>query len=397
MQELVSVIIPVYNRQDTISRAVESVLQQTYKNIEIIVVDDGSTDGTITILKSYSDPRIRILFQDHKGACVARNSGINEAKGFYIAFQDSDDEWMPDKLWKQIAYMKDNQFPICYCPFELHDSCISMFPPDYLLRDKYERDIITVLKNESVISTQTLILEKSILDDVGKFDSEMPRFQDYELIIRIVQKYKIGYCAEILVKVYRQKICITHDDSAKREAIYQLLRKHKDFFDRSGLLKLIILSIEFFGIEYIDINYLMKVQEVSGLSASEFWKVVIEFLHEKFFPLIALQKQQYDKFERELQTEQFAIYGAGTYAKKILNILLAKNLKPKCFLISGTLETKQYIQGIPVENPQREYRDMPILIGVNLKIQAEIIEYLNERGFSNFCVYPVYELVSANS
>lgn len=104
---LVSVVIPVYNRADTIKRAVESVLEQTYKNVEIIIIDDGSTDGTIDQLKELEqmESSIRVFKQDHKGANAARNLGIEKARGGFIAFQDSDDEWLPSKLEKQICYI----------------------------------------------------------------------------------------------------------------------------------------------------------------------------------------------------------------------------------------------------------------------------------------------------
>lgn len=394
MQKLVSVIIPVYNRQDTIARALDSVLGQTYQNIEVIIVDDGSDDNTMAVLNSYSDSRIRIFSQNHKGACAARNRGINEAKGFYIAFQDSDDEWMPDKLSKQISYMEANHFKVCYCPHELHDNGIHIIPSDYLLKEKYEEYIEKTLKSGNVISTQTLVLEKNVFDRVGKFDIEMPRLQDYELVIRIAPQYKIGYCAEVLVKVYRQKISIDRDNGAKKEAIYQLLKKHRDFLDHDYIHKLFLMAMD--ALEEEDTDYLIGLQKLSGISMEEFAETVIRFIHKKYlvlFPLFKLQQQlQYDQFERGLRTDGFAIYGAGKVAKKVVGILMKKNLKPRCFLVSEPPETKRYIQGIPVESPEAGYRDMPVLIAVGIEKQRDIISHLHQEGFMNFCAYPLYEL-----
>ena len=99
----ISVIIPTYNRADFIGRAIESVLDQTYQDFEIIVIDDGSKDNTENIVKSFDDTRITyIRLKDNKGAAVARNTGIGTARGKFIAFQDSDDEWLPQKLAKQM-------------------------------------------------------------------------------------------------------------------------------------------------------------------------------------------------------------------------------------------------------------------------------------------------------
>lgn len=394
MEELVSVIIPVYNRQETISRAIDSVLGQTYTNIEVIVVDDGSCDDTMEILRHYSDTRIRIFSQNHKGACAARNKGIDEAKGIYIAFQDSDDEWMPDKLYKQISYMQENCFKVCYCPFMLYDIGVKILPKNYLLKDQYEEYIKDTLKSGNVISTQTLIMEKDVLDKVGKFDEEMPRLQDYELVIRIVQQYNIGYCAEVLVKVYRQEISISHNDRAYKDAVYYLIKKHKNFFSYEYIRDLFYSIIDI--LEKDDIDYLIELQKIAGIMPEEYSKILIDFLYKKYFPFYSLlkymQKYQYNEFEKKLQTDSFVIYGAGNYAKRVLDILLKKNLRPKFFWVSSPLDAGQYIQEIPVDNPNVMYKDIPVLIAVGMQKQEDIMRYLAKEGFVNYCSYPVFEL-----
>ena len=93
----VSVVIPTFNRADTIGDSIKSVLEQTFKDFEVIVVDDGSTDGTESVVAAFGDSRIKYIMQDNAGACAARNNGIRHANGEYIAFQDSDDYWMPRK------------------------------------------------------------------------------------------------------------------------------------------------------------------------------------------------------------------------------------------------------------------------------------------------------------
>ena len=106
-EPLVSVIIPTYNRAHYVVEAVESVLAQTHKNIEIIVVDDGSTDGAEEILDPYKD-RIRYFYQENQGVSAARNLGIRNANGQYLAFLDSDDLWLPDKTELQLNFLKEN-------------------------------------------------------------------------------------------------------------------------------------------------------------------------------------------------------------------------------------------------------------------------------------------------
>ena len=120
MLPLVSVVIPLYNRENTIQRAVDSILNQTYTNIEVLVVDDGSTDASVKMLEKYQkDKRVKVFLQGtNKGANVARNRGIQEAEGEYIAFQDSDDVWLSDKLEKQIKRMESENFYISFCAFK---------------------------------------------------------------------------------------------------------------------------------------------------------------------------------------------------------------------------------------------------------------------------------------
>src|ERR1700733_11873432 len=110
---LVSVIIPVYNREHCVKRAIDSVLAQTYKDFEVVVVADGSKDGSAEILKSYGEA-IRLICQKNAGAGTARNTGIRAARGQWIAFLDSDDEWKPGKLACQMEFIEKYGAKICY-------------------------------------------------------------------------------------------------------------------------------------------------------------------------------------------------------------------------------------------------------------------------------------------
>ena len=118
---LVSVIIPTYNRADTIGEAIDSVIEQTYSEIEIIVIDDGSRDNTSQILENYGD-KIRVVHQANSGVSASRNRGIKIAVGEFLAFLDSDDLWLPTKLSRQIDMLKrtDSSIPCCICDTILH-------------------------------------------------------------------------------------------------------------------------------------------------------------------------------------------------------------------------------------------------------------------------------------
>ncbi|MDE6946038.1 MAG: glycosyltransferase, partial [Anaeroplasmataceae bacterium] len=169
---LVSVVIPVYNRDDTVGRAISSVLNQSYKNFELIVVDDCSSDNSLKVICEFQDERIRVIaLKRNLGANAARNKGIMEARGEYVAFQDSDDEWDKDKLQLQIKDMLSRNLLASFCAHRLIDSVReTIIPNDYDNKEKYETELADVLANHNVISTQTLVVRKDIFRIIGDFD-----------------------------------------------------------------------------------------------------------------------------------------------------------------------------------------------------------------------------------
>ncbi len=113
----ISIVMPTFNRASTISRAINSIINQDYSNFELLIVDDGSTDNTKEIVDSFDDKRIKYIFQKNSGACKARNTGINKSSGEYIAFLDSDDEWDELKLMKQICFLKEKKADATFCNY----------------------------------------------------------------------------------------------------------------------------------------------------------------------------------------------------------------------------------------------------------------------------------------
>lgn len=233
---LVSVIIPTYNRGKLILRAINSVLNQTYKNIEIIVVDDCSSDDTKTIVQSINDKRVRYLCLDkNSGACVARNKGIECAQGDYIAFQDSDDEWLPSKLEKQIEIMKSVKADVSFCNFTKINKTTSerIIQPKNISEDflKYE----TLLK-KSIVSTQCIVAKKECFKDI-KFDETLPRLQDWDIILSLSKKYSIYHIDEALVNMYVQEDSISNHPDRGIRALNILWKKHKESVDNNKEIK----------------------------------------------------------------------------------------------------------------------------------------------------------------
>lgn len=200
----VSVIIPTYNRSHQIGRAIRSVLYQTFQDFEIIVVDDASTDNTERIVRALNDERIRYIRHDlNKGGGASRNTGINASLGEYIAFLDDDDEWLEDKLKKQIETIRNLPHEIwggIYCSFfYIMDGKTKTIKA--VLRGNFTKEI---LNNEIMMgaSSSTLLFSKEAIKETGLFDETFERHQDWEYLIRFFRKYKLFSLEEPLVKAY---------------------------------------------------------------------------------------------------------------------------------------------------------------------------------------------------
>ena len=202
---LVSVIIPTYNRAASIGEAIESALAQAYPAMEIIVVDDGSTDDTQQIV-THRYPQVRYFHQENRGVASARNRGVREARGELIAFLDSDDLWLPGKIEKQVACL--NQYPDVGLVHTDVD-CFDDTGPERVLRRRISKadfstgDIVTNLFTKFSLYPQSVMMRKVVFQAVGYFDEELKAVSDDNLWIRIAIRYPIRLIAEPLVHARR--------------------------------------------------------------------------------------------------------------------------------------------------------------------------------------------------
>lgn len=212
---LVSIVLPTYNRAGLLYRAIESVLNQTYFNFELIVVDDCSKDSTKNVVKGFCDNRIRyIRHEKNKGAPAARNSGIAAAGGEYIAFQDSDDEWFSTKLEKQMSLFDSasRDLGVVYTSFWVIDQGKKTLIPPLDLK-KTDGEIHDMLLETNFISTPTAVVRKECFKKVGMF-ANIPRLQDWELWLRISKYFCFKHLKVPLVYAYTQADSITRDTDA---------------------------------------------------------------------------------------------------------------------------------------------------------------------------------------
>ena len=209
-QNSISVIIPVFNRVKLIARCINSVINQTYPVNEIIVVDDGSNDGTYDLIRTYF-PQVISIYQENKGVSNARNVGIQAAKGKWIAFLDSDDEWLPNKIEKQISFIKKNLlYKVCHSDEIWIRNDVRVNPMKK--HRKYGGDIYKKCLPLCVISPSSIIIHKDIFNDVGLFDKNLPVCEDYDLWLRICSKYEVLFLDQKLVKKYGG-----HDDQLSKK------------------------------------------------------------------------------------------------------------------------------------------------------------------------------------
>jgi len=242
----VSVIIPTYNRAHLIKRAIQSVLNQTYQDFEVIIVDDGSTDNTEKVVKSFNDPRIRyIRHEKNKGAAAARNTGIKAAKGKFIAFQDSDDEWLPEKLEKQMKVFEtaSAKVGVVYTGFWRIENNKKIYIPFSWVKQK-EGNIHKELLKGSFIGLPTVLIKKECFRKGEMFDEKLPRLQDWELVIRLSKYYNFKCVNEPLLVSYYTSDSISANNEAYIKALKLILSKHFNEFTKEKKL----LSKHYFSI-----------------------------------------------------------------------------------------------------------------------------------------------------
>jgi glycosyltransferase involved in cell wall biosynthesis len=194
----VSVIIPTYNRLPMVSEAVESVLAQGFEDLELIVVDDGSTDGTGEELNRYGG-RVKLLrHSENRGVSAARNRGIREARGKYIAFLDSDDLWVKGKLKAQVEFLDDNpQYPLCYTD-EIWIRKGKRVNP-MLKHAKYSGWIFEKCLPLCIISPSSAMMRKTLFSKVGLFDEALPVCEDYDFWLRVSSRFPIFFIDRKLI------------------------------------------------------------------------------------------------------------------------------------------------------------------------------------------------------
>lgn len=241
-QPLVSVIIPTFNRRSTIKRAIDSVLTQTWKNFEIIIVDDCSTDDTFAFIQEQYgtlDNLIYIINEQNCGAGESRNIGVSYAHGDYIAFHDSDDEWMPQKLELQMQKIcnPDSSGIAVYSIFDRNrENGTDQWPSPAVPMEYRFGNVYPFLLLTPLVGMITLLMRKDIFLELGGFNSDLHSLEDYEFTLRLAQKYPLDYIDISLATAYETENSVGKRNEAKIMTECYILAFHYENLKKHGLL-----------------------------------------------------------------------------------------------------------------------------------------------------------------
>lgn len=301
----VSVIIPTYNCQDFIVRAIKSVLGQTFQDFELIIIDDGSTDKTKEIVEEFikKDKRIKYIYQENSGGpAKPLNTGIKNSKGEYITFLDSDDEWLPKKLEKQLELFESStnkNLGLVSC----NALCLEENPQKILGENKIpnfssrEEAFKKILRDCFILSESSILTKKEILNRVGFFDEDVrvKGSQDWELYLRVIKNYDFSFLPEPLLKYYfrENNYSIKKIENLKRkiEIFEYIVNKHNKDYQRYPKIynfSLLRLAIGYFRLDDIKKGrkILLRAIKINPLDIKNYLCFLISFLGVNFYKKI---------------------------------------------------------------------------------------------------------------
>ena len=378
--KLVSIVMPTYNRGNVIHKAINSVINQSYSNWELIIIDDGSTDNTKEVVRYYLEKDLRIKFVSNslnKGANACRNQGATLANGKYLAFIDSDNQWYKDKLIKQLEIIEDSSLNIdfVYSKEEVIDEKFVTIVP----RRAYSmEELRKVLPLKNVVDTSTVLMKKAIFFSVGGFDENMPRFQDWELFFRIVVVYGYnGICVnEVLNKNILQSDSISKSSKKLVDGILSMIKKHKAYLNDINLISFLFSSAN------NEVSYtIQKIKELYEDDPS-----VMERIMEKLIFMKQNVQKQYDflyqwqlkdknLMYKNIENKKIAIYGLGRFGELLYRDLRKRPVK----IMYGIDKEVDGFHNLTVKTPDKSFTDVDAIVIAVINGATEIKNMLSTK------------------
>lgn len=372
-----TVIIPTYNRENFLKRTIDSILSQTFQDFELIIVDDGSTDHTKALIDKYDDGRIVYFYKENGGQNSATNMGIQNAKGEYIAFCDSDDTWMPEKLEKCMKkYQEDKEIKVVYSlagivKTENDVQKIVAIRDDNCEGWCYKK----VVEQGYLTSPSFLTCKKECFDVIGSLPTDVFLCQDDDLCFRLCKHFKVGLVREIL-GVYN------YDGSDR--IVSQKKRGADDY-------------VKFLG------NWCNEIEEVCGVSTlvkkylHASWNYVeideINLAKDVYCHACELEGSSLQEFEsrmiRDLHgNQEILIYGTGNWGEMIYRTLKMLGFEKLIFAVTHVKQAGETLHGVPIREIGElcAYTDN-LLIVASSDYYSEMETTAREKGFHHIISY----------
>ena len=221
----VSVVIPAYNAMNYLPKTLNSVLQQTFSDFEVLIIDDGSTDHLQAwVAQNITDPRVRLITQANQGLSGARNTGIANAQGEYVAFLDADDLWEPTKLEKQVDYLDNNStVGLVYNWIALIDA--EGNPTGRIMGGNIEGDVLEEILQRNIIDCPSVLVRRKCFETVGMFDITLRSVEDWDMWIRIAGHYPLAVIKEPLVYYRQHSSNMSKNWRVMEQAFHQVIEK----------------------------------------------------------------------------------------------------------------------------------------------------------------------------
>lgn len=363
---LVSIIIPTYNRGHTISATIQSILEQSYKNWELIIVDDGSQDNTPDIVTeiSHMDNRVKYIRNNkNQGANACRNEGASHARGEFLVFFDSDNIMLPEYLEMHLEALEGSENTFCYCYARIIDGInINVFPQKIYNHE----ELVKIIKYKNVIDMNSVMIKKQCFVNCGGFNPDMPRLQDWELFLNLLVRRgepSVGI-PEVLCESYIQDDSISKQEDKLIRAKFILLEEYKDIFNTPEIIADQIRSCiinSYDNIEFI-VNKLTELYEAKDIFKAVLINIIMDLqLKQRYYRMLYKWKssEQKDGDVWSLYAgKKIAIYGLGMWG----TLLYRDMIKNNCQIIYGIDKKVEVFEDIDVRKPDDNFRDSDYII-----------------------------------
>lgn len=382
-QPLVSIVIPVYNGEDFLEEAIQSAINQTYRNIEILVINDGSTDGTEEIAKKYKK-QIRYFYKENGGVASALNLGIKEMKGEYFSWLSHDDYYAPLKIELEIEAIRKqgDRSSVVYCNYDLLDQKTGIFST-YKIEDYYSEQARTngiLMLVQRMIGGCTLLIHASCFEKAGVFNEQLKTTQDYDMWFRIFRGIKLLHVPQALVvtRIHsKQGSCTIKEFDAEREQLFLNILKGLTSEEK----------ITVWGDEYTCLQNFQSFFEMYSMKKG--CNYVKKQLCNSKPPKDIIKRQKQAKFElfqisNSCLNTRIAIFGAGNYGKRVLRMLYSKGIEVDVFLDNDPKKWGSETEGIPcISIKDLSCNKEEILVIVAVELFGQIQRQLSEQKFTH--------------